>query len=195
MQLGAPSGPHPQVWNFRSKEHKRADEQWMLHPSSINLVSTFALAFPLHGGNNDTLIHYPFIPVILVKLLNNMLQIRLHSHNSSCHLQCIILQTYSPLSLAVLWRLLSVTSSGCAGNREHHFRCNGELHWLICHGQKHNKQFSVKAKGTRVFILPPGQELLKIYANTALLERNSLLPCWKKDPHMHKHIRTHTPLS
>lgn len=27
------------VWNFRSREYKRADEQWMLHPSSINLVS------------------------------------------------------------------------------------------------------------------------------------------------------------
>lgn len=26
------------VWNFRSTEYKRADEQWMLHPSSINLV-------------------------------------------------------------------------------------------------------------------------------------------------------------
>lgn len=27
------------VWNFRSREHKGADEQWTLRPSSINLVS------------------------------------------------------------------------------------------------------------------------------------------------------------
>lgn len=36
------------VWNFRSKEYKRADEQWMLHPSSINLVSLPLLVLSLY---------------------------------------------------------------------------------------------------------------------------------------------------
>lgn len=36
------------VWNFRSREYKRADEQWMLHPSSINLVSLPLLLLSLY---------------------------------------------------------------------------------------------------------------------------------------------------
>lgn len=51
MQLWAPSlppPPPPPVWNFRSKEYKRADEQWMLHPSSINLVSLPLLFLSLY---------------------------------------------------------------------------------------------------------------------------------------------------
>lgn len=36
------------VWNFSSKEYKRADEQWMLHPSSINLVSLPLLSLSLY---------------------------------------------------------------------------------------------------------------------------------------------------
>lgn len=46
MQLRAPF--FPSVWNFRSKEYKRADEQWMLHPSSINLVSLPLLLLSLY---------------------------------------------------------------------------------------------------------------------------------------------------
>lgn len=52
MQLWAPfptpSPPPPPVWNFRSREYKRADEQWMLHPSSINLVSLPLLLLSLY---------------------------------------------------------------------------------------------------------------------------------------------------
>lgn len=134
----------------------------MLHPSSINLVSLpLLLLSPLHEGNNDTLIHYPFIPVILVKLLNNMLQIRLHSHNSSCHLQYIILQTYSPLSLAFfedycqwhlqdtfgIWSIISVAIE--------------ELHWLICHCQSTASNSALNAKVTWVFILPQNKSSCK----------------------------------
>lgn len=67
------------------------------HSSSINLVFLPLLWFsPQHRGNNDTLIHYPFIPVIRWELLNNMVQICPPSYNSSCHSQYIIWKTHGP---------------------------------------------------------------------------------------------------
>lgn len=62
------------------------------------ILSLYLCRFPQHQGNNDTLIHYPFIPVIHWELLNNMLQIWLPSYNSFCHSQYIIWKTHSPLS-------------------------------------------------------------------------------------------------
>lgn len=99
-----------QGWKGRETEEERdrkskwLDERawWAMsapHSSSINLVFLPLLwCFPQHQGNNDTLIHYPFIPVIHWELLNNMLQICPPSYNSFCHLQYIIWKTHSPLS-------------------------------------------------------------------------------------------------
>lgn len=46
MQLSTPPGPP--VYNFGSRKDKRADEQWTLHPPSINLVSLPLLFLSLY---------------------------------------------------------------------------------------------------------------------------------------------------
>lgn len=77
------------------------------HSSAINLVFLPLLwCFPQHQGNNDTLIHYPFIPVIHWELLNNMVQICPPSYNSFCHSQYIIWKTHSPLSAGRSLRII-----------------------------------------------------------------------------------------
>lgn len=62
---------------------------------SLNLL---VWCFLRNQGSNDTLIHYPFIPVIQRELPNNTLQIRPRSYNSFCHSQYIIWKAHSSLS-------------------------------------------------------------------------------------------------
>lgn len=85
--------PKSGISEAKSTKELMSNECFTLPQLILSLYLAFA--FPLH-----IVIMTPssiiLIPVILVKLLNNMLQIRLHSHNSSCHLQYIILQTYRP---------------------------------------------------------------------------------------------------
>lgn len=62
---------------------------------SLNLL---VWCFLWSQGNNDTLIHYPFITVVQRESPNNTLQIRPPSYNSFCHSQYIIWKTHSTLS-------------------------------------------------------------------------------------------------
>lgn len=123
------------------------------------LILSLHLCFgvsPQHQGNNNTLIHYPFIPVIHRELLNNMLQICPPSYNSLCHLQYIMWKTRSPLfcrtafedyrgwhlrDAARIWSIIFFFP-----------RRKVELAWLICHCQKHNMPFRAKAKVEQVLI-------------------------------------------
>lgn len=78
----------------------------LARPQLILSLYLLLCRFPQHQGNNDTLIHYPFIPVIHWEMLNNMLQICPPSYNSFCHLQYIIWKTHSPLSAGRSLRII-----------------------------------------------------------------------------------------
>lgn len=70
---------------------------------SLNLL---VWCFLWSRGNNDTLIHYPFITVVQRELPNNTLQIRPPSYNSFCRSQYIIWKTHSALSSGHALRII-----------------------------------------------------------------------------------------
>lgn len=70
---------------------------------SLNLL---VWCFLWSQGNNDTLIHYPFITVVQRESPNNTLQICPPSNNSFCHSQYIIWKTHSALSSGHALRII-----------------------------------------------------------------------------------------